>query len=197
MLIMLDVTPRMLTSCNDWLPYLTSARWPDTPPTALARRRLSRAHSISSMKMRLRFWAATQSFKLLMIPKRLTENTFEPRLARWSAMYRSMPSITLTTAINVQTEMITPSSVRKERSLWLRSVSKAKRKDSLNSIISLHLFGTRPDLCLGPRGGFVLKNPAVANLNHPVGVLGNVVFMRHHNDGVALLVQAVEQRHDR
>ncbi len=44
--------------------------------------------------------------------------------------------------------------------------------------------------------GFVRSDLSVADVDDAVRVLRNVVFVRDENDGVALAVQVLEQRHD-
>src|SRR5579864_2220270 len=60
----------------------------------------------------------------------VTRNTLAPKLATRSEMYWLVPRIMETTTINVATERITPSRVRKERSLWVRKVSRAIKAGS-------------------------------------------------------------------
>src|SRR6266705_492974 len=56
---------------------------------------------------------------------RVSRNTFDPRLATRSAIYRFTPEIRAITTISVETERIIPSSIKKERILCARSVSSA------------------------------------------------------------------------
>ena len=44
--------------------------------------------------------------------------------------------------------------------------------------------------------GSILDNQAVAHANDPLGVLGDIVFMRNHDDGLAGLIEPAEHRHD-
>src|SRR5689334_23462589 len=62
---------------------------------------------------------------LVMMGKRITRNTLEPKLATFSATYLLAPCTIETTTISVDTERITPSNVKNERSLWARNVSRA------------------------------------------------------------------------
>src|SRR5262244_1344539 len=65
--------------------------------------------------------------------KRVSRNTFDPRLATRSAIYRFTPEIRAITTISVETERIIPRSIRKERSLWARIVSSATLTGSRNN----------------------------------------------------------------
>src|SRR5215510_1356194 len=47
-----------------------------------------------------------------------------------------------------------------------------------------------------PAGQFVLRDLSVEDRDHAVGVLGDVMFVRHDDDRVAALVQRVEQLHN-
>ena len=58
---------------------------------------------------------------------RTTRNPSAPMLETFSAMYRFMPWISAVTAISVVVARMMPSSVRKLRSLFLRSESSAIR----------------------------------------------------------------------
>src|SRR6185503_18932906 len=62
---------------------------------------------------------------LVIIGKRDTRKTLEPKLATFSATYLLAPCTMETTMIRVETERITPRRVRKERSLCERKVSRA------------------------------------------------------------------------
>ena len=44
--------------------------------------------------------------------------------------------------------------------------------------------------------GGVLDDHAVSHADDPLGVLGDVVFVGHHDDGLARLVEAFEHLHD-
>src|SRR5262245_34910381 len=73
---------------------------------------------------------------------RVTRNTFDPRLATRSAIYRFTPEIRAITTISVETERIIPSSIRKERILYERSVSSATQTGSRSN--------TRRFICTHP-----------------------------------------------
>src|SRR5581483_754169 len=88
----------------------------------------------------VRFSFTTISW-LVMIGKRITRKTLEPKFATLSATYLLVPSTMETTTIRVATERITPSRVRKERSLWVRSVSKAISIGSLSDTPLRVVFG--------------------------------------------------------
>src|SRR6185312_5300493 len=62
---------------------------------------------------------------LVIIGKRLTRKTLDPKLATFSDTYLLAPCTMETTMIKVETERITPRRVRKERSLCVRNVSRA------------------------------------------------------------------------
>ena len=95
-------------------------------PTFLGSFKPSRSASKSSQEMsRLRRSAFTKASESLMIPSLLMTNTFEPRLATRSAKYWFMPLMRATTRIRVETERMTPSRTRNERSLWARMVCSA------------------------------------------------------------------------
>src|SRR5579859_7635237 len=64
--------------------------------------------------------------------KRLTRKTLEPKLATLSATYLFAPCTMETTMISVETERMTPSSVKNDRSLWERRVSSAISTGSLS-----------------------------------------------------------------
>src|ERR1041385_593843 len=67
----------------------------------------------------------TNCSALVISGKRITRKTLEPKLATFSATYLLAPCTMETTMIKVETERITPSRVRKERSLCERNVSRA------------------------------------------------------------------------
>ena len=47
-----------------------------------------------------------------------------------------------------------------------------------------------------PLGESVVGDDSVADVDHAVGVFGDVVLVRDQHDGVALLVQVIHQRHN-
>src|SRR5215472_10168041 len=67
----------------------------------------------------------TNSSALVMRGKRMTKKTLEPKLATFSATYLFAPCTMETTMIKVETDKITPSRVRNDRSLCDRKVSRA------------------------------------------------------------------------
>src|SRR5947209_2987705 len=67
----------------------------------------------------------TNCSALVIRGKRITRKTLEPKLATFSATYRLAPCTMETTMIKVETERITPRSVRNDRSLCERKVSSA------------------------------------------------------------------------
>src|SRR5258708_26234761 len=87
----------------------------------------------------------TNMSRLVVMGKRITRNTYDPKLATLSATYLLVPSIMDTTTIRVETDRITPSSVRKERSLWARRVSSAIIIGSFSEILRRGLIG----VCIG------------------------------------------------
>ena len=74
---------------------------------------------------RLRRVAFSSSLESLMMGNLWMRKTFEPRLATRLAKYSFIPLISATTRIRVETERMTPSSIRNERSLWARMVCSA------------------------------------------------------------------------
>src|SRR5262245_35666696 len=96
-------------------------------------------------------------------------------------MYWSSPSVMATTAITEETPIRIPSTVRKERSLLARSDANAMRTASENGM-------SGPPL--------VALDLAVADVDRPVRVLGDVALVGDDDDGVAVLVKLLEQPHD-
>src|SRR5438270_12218018 len=74
----------------------------------------------------------TNCSALVISGKRITRKTLEPKLATLSETYLLAPCTMETTMIKVETERITPRSVRNDRSLWERKVSSAISIGSLN-----------------------------------------------------------------
>src|SRR6476619_3665360 len=64
--------------------------------------------------------------------KREIRKTLEPKLATLSATYLLAPCTIETTIIKVETERITPRSVRNDLNLWVRKVSRAISIGSLS-----------------------------------------------------------------
>src|SRR5258708_4469892 len=85
------------------------------------------------------FCRRRNSSKLVIRGKRVILKTLAPKFATLSEMYRFVPSIMETTTISVETERITPSSVRNDRSLCVRNVSRAIKAGSLSDM-ALRLF---------------------------------------------------------
>src|SRR5579864_993737 len=69
---------------------------------------------------------------LVMIGNRSTRKTLDPKLATLSETYLLAPCTMETTMISVETDKITPSRVKNERSLWVRRVSSAISTGSFN-----------------------------------------------------------------
>src|SRR5882762_2284671 len=74
--------------------------------------------------------ALTNSLTSGMIGNRRTRKTFDPRFATRSATYKFTPEIRATTMIKVETDRTIPSSIRNERSLCARRVSRATKMGS-------------------------------------------------------------------
>src|SRR5882762_6487175 len=87
-----------------------------------------------------------------------------------------------TTATTEETPIRMPSTVRKERSLLDRRDASAIRAASENGISS--------------SPSFVRLDLAVPDLDGAVGVVGDVLLVRHEDDRVALGVKPLEQTHD-
>src|SRR5688572_6490164 len=87
-----------------------------------------------------------------------------------------------TTAITEDTPMRIPSTVRNERSLFERSEATAIPMASEN--------GTATSLPL------VALHTPVADVDHAVGVLGDVPLVGDEDDGVAVGVELLEHAHD-
>src|SRR5262249_53899505 len=96
-------------------------------------------------------------------------------------MYRSSPSVMATTAITEETPIRIPSTVRSERSLLARSDANAMRTASENGM-------SGPPL--------VALDLSVADVDRAVRVLRDVALVGDDDDGVAVLVQLLEQPHD-
>ena len=47
-----------------------------------------------------------------------------------------------------------------------------------------------------PGGNFIGRNLAVADVDDPMGILGDVRLVGHHDDGIAFGVQFIDKRHD-
>src|SRR5262249_6873012 len=76
----------------------------------------------------------TNCSALVIRGKRMTRKTLEPKLATFSATYLFAPCTMDTTTISVETDRMTPSRVRNERSLCARSVSRAIMAGSLSEM---------------------------------------------------------------
>src|ERR1700693_1750318 len=90
----------------------------------------SRSASKSSICKGGRFLALFHSWKFVTMPIRSITKALTPRLATLSATYTLRPFSTEITETNVVTARITPSNVKKVRSLWARKVSRAIQKVS-------------------------------------------------------------------
>src|SRR5690606_21447894 len=137
-------------------------------------------------------------------------------ICSWAS--RAAPSPTASIMITAATPKTTPRSVRDDRSLWrskllmpsftlrqMRPIGRAAR-----------LPGLIPDRCQcrarhagaeaeaddlrrgvpHPLARPVGDDLAVAHPDDPAGVLGDVVLVRDHDDGLARLVEPLEHRHD-
>src|SRR5687767_5886266 len=100
-------------------------------------------------------------------------------------MYTFMPCTMETTAIRKVTPISTPRSEKKLLSFWVRIVVSAMPTASL-SIMSGRRFPARG----------VAGDPAVPKDHHPLGMRGDVGFVGHHDDGLPLVVQSLEDPHD-
>src|ERR1039458_525815 len=58
------------------------------------------------------------------------------------------------------------------------------------------LAGDFPDESLGPRGLLITEHLSVADVDDPVGVFRNIVLVGDENNGIALLMQAIQERHN-
>src|SRR5262245_14220602 len=96
-------------------------------------------------------------------------------------MYWSSPEVMATTAITEETPIRIPSTVRNERSLLARSEAKAMRTASENGM-------SGPPL--------VALDLPVADVDRAVRVLRDVALVGDEDDGVAVLVELLEQPHD-
>src|SRR5271169_5704879 len=93
-----------------------------------------------------------------------------------------------TTAMTDDTPIRIPRTVRKERSLFARRDETATRTASRKGM-GRGVLG-RDGLPL------VALDLAVADVNHAIGVIGDVTLVGHEDDGVALLVQLRKEPHD-
>src|SRR5687768_994244 len=100
-------------------------------------------------------------------------------------MYTFMPCTMETTAIRKVTPISTPRSEKKLLSFWVRIVVSAMPTAS-RSIMSGRRF---------PAGG-VAGDPAIPEDHHPPGMGGDVGLVGHHDDGLPLVVQGLEDPHD-
>src|SRR5690348_6767946 len=94
-----------------------------------------------------------------------------------------------TTAITDITPMMMPKVVSTLRSLWAKMAAKAARK------LSIRLYTGRAGL---RRLGVVHRiagDLAVLDADHPAAVVGDVLIVGHHHDGITRLVQFVEHGH--
>src|SRR5438270_919392 len=94
----------------------------------------------------------TNCSALVIRGKRMIRKTLEPKLATFSATYLLAPCTMETTMIKVETERITPRSVRNDRSLWERKVSSAI---SIGSLKDTPRRGDRSVPCPAVALGFV------------------------------------------
>src|ERR1700722_17348002 len=106
--------------------------------------------------------AFTSSSISVMIGNRITVNAFEPRLATLLAMYWLTPEMRATTTINVATDRMIPSNMRKERILCARSVSRATPTGSRRG--TRRFMNTAPCCSYAP-GMRKVSDPAESNKN--------------------------------
>src|SRR5215472_114985 len=107
--------------------------WFTCRPTACASFMLSRIYSKSSKVTFLLVRCSLTNISRLVISGYCsTRKTLAPQLATLSATYLLVPLTTEVTTIRVETERITPSRVRNDRSLCVRSVSSAISIGSLS-----------------------------------------------------------------
>src|SRR5262249_20987792 len=96
-------------------------------------------------------------------------------------MYWSSPPVMATTAITGETPIRIPSTVRNDRSLVARRDANAMRTASENGM-------SGPPL--------VALDLPVADVDRPVRALRDVALVGDEDDGVAVLVELLEQPHD-
>src|SRR5438045_3328098 len=89
-----------------------------------------------------------------------------------------------TTAITEETPIRMPSTVRSERSLFDRREATAMAMASEKGISG------------PPHSSLVRLDPAVADVDGAMGMVGDVALVGDHDDRVALAVQLLEQPHD-
>src|SRR5262249_5147497 len=82
----------------------------------------------------------TNCSALVIRGKRMTRKTLDPKLATFSATYLLAPCTMETTTMSVETERMTPSSVKNDRSLCARSVSRAIMAGSLSEMPRREVF---------------------------------------------------------
>src|SRR5260370_3791815 len=115
--------------------YLTMPLWSTCRPTACASLMLSRTYSKSSHVIFLLVRCSlTYISRLVMRGNCSTRKTLAPKLATLSATYLLVPFTTDVTTMRVETERMTPSNVRNDRTLCARRVSSAISIGSLREI---------------------------------------------------------------
>src|SRR4051794_38866056 len=152
---MFSVTPWICTSNIDSPLYATRARRWLIIPTSFTRRALSLMNSYSSglicglrLSISKNFFGSQGPNQAI----RTTRKPSAPILDTLSAMYRFMPWMREVTAIRVVVARMIPSSVRKLRSLFLRSESSAMRVASQNEALKRNFGDVGNWLQLGRRG---------------------------------------------
>src|SRR5688572_14444210 len=124
---------------------------------------------------------------VLTVGFRASWKVFSPirRLANWSSMYTFIPWMIDTTAIRNVTPISTPIAENAVLSFWVRRVCAASRTAS-RTFISGRYLAVHP----------VARDAPVPDHHRPFRVLGDVGFVGHDHDGLALLVQGLEHPED-
>src|SRR5687768_11410165 len=114
--------------------------------------------------------------------------------AKSSSMYLLIPSITLTTATRNMEPMKTPISAKKLFSFCAQIWPRARRIPS--RVLTRVPASMRRAGRDGLAAAHVARDDAVAQRDHTVRVLGDVVLVRHDDDGLTVVMQFLEDAHD-
>jgi hypothetical protein len=107
----------------------------------------------------------------------------------------SIPMIAVPIIVTATMPIITPSAVSAARVLFARIWDTAIRSDSLISLINRFI----PDVFDNPLQmvqSLVAFDEPIAQAHDAAGMAGDVLFVRHNDEGVTLRIKLFEQRHD-
>src|SRR5690554_6553346 len=119
-----------------------------------------------------------------------------PRSSSWATMLLLSPCMIATTAITAATPMMMPSAVSALRRALARIAASAARLPSSTACANPE---ENAGSCMGvlpARLHAILGEPAVDQAHAAQAVVRDVLFVGDQDDGLALVVEFVEQAHD-